>query len=157
VEVVSEHPREDAARLLRAFVARAYRRPVSDEDAGRFIALFDERTQAGLGFTEAMVACYSAVLASPNYIFLDEKPGPLDDWALATRLSLFLWNSEPDAELRALAARGVLHQPAVLRAQTDRLLDDPRSRRFVEAFLDYWIDARLVEDTTPSTTTWMTS
>jgi hypothetical protein len=79
-------------------------------------------------------------------------PGRLDDHALATRLSLFLWNSEPDAALRGRAARGELSRPGVLRAETERLLRDPKSQRFVEAFLDYWLDLRKVEETTPSNT-----
>jgi hypothetical protein len=152
VEIVSLHPRQDAERLLRAFVARAYRRPTTDADAQRFLALFDARTKAGLSFTEAMVASYTAVLASPGFVFLDEQPGPLDDHALATRLALFLWNSEPDAPLRERAARGELRRPEVLRAETERLLASPKSLRFIEAFLDYWVDARKMEDTTPSTT-----
>ena len=73
-----------------------------------------------------MLTAYTAVLASPGFVFVEEKPGRLDDTALATRLSLFLWNSIPDDTLRALADRGELHQPEVLRAQTERLLDDPK-------------------------------
>jgi hypothetical protein len=152
VEVVSAQPRTDAERLIRAFLQRAYRRPVAETDVARFVALFDDRTKAGLTFTEAMLASYTAVLASPGFVFVDEAPGPLDDYALATRLALFLWNSEPDAALRARAARGELRQPAVLRAETERMLDDPKSRRFTDAFLDYWVDLRKMEDTTPSTT-----
>jgi hypothetical protein len=85
-------------------------------------------------------------------VFIEEKPGKLDDVALATRLSLFLWNSTPDATLRDLAVRGQLHNPDVLRAQTRRLLDDPKSRRFVEAFTDYWLDLRKIDETSPSST-----
>jgi hypothetical protein len=99
-----------------------------------------------------MVATYTAVLASPGFVFLDEKPGRLDDTALATRLALFLWNSPPDVALRTRAARGELSQPAVLRAETERLLADAKSQRFRDAFLDYWIDLRKIEDSTPSTT-----
>ncbi len=99
-----------------------------------------------------MIASYTAVLASPGFVYLNEKPGRLDDYALATRLSLFLWNSPPDDALRARAARGELSQPGVLRAETERMLSDPKSRRFAEAFLDYWIDIRKIEDSTPSTT-----
>jgi hypothetical protein len=65
---------------------------------------------------------------------------------------LFLWNSEPDAELRALADRGELHQPEVLRGQAERSLNDPKSTRFVEAFTDYWLDLRKLDDTSPSST-----
>ena len=85
-------------------------------------------------------------------MFVEEKPGRLDDHALATRLALFLWNSVPDDTLRALADRGELGKPDVLRAQTERLLDDPKARRFVEAFTDYWLDLRKIDDTSPSTT-----
>src|SRR6202035_1185744 len=66
-------------------------------------------------------------------------------------LALFLWNSVPDDELRALADRGELDKPEVLRAQTERMLDDPKARRFVEAFTDYWLDLRKMDDTSPST------
>jgi len=152
IDVASADPRGDAERLLRAFLARAYRRPVAEADVRRFLGLYDERRIAGLGFAEAMVAAYTAVLASPGFVFLDEKPGRLDDYALATRLALFLTNSPPDAALLARAARGELGRPAVLRAETERLLTDAKSARFREAFLDYWIDLRKIEDSTPSTT-----
>ena len=152
VDVVTKDPGKDADRLMRAFLQRAYRGPVGENDVKRFLALIEERRAAGLSFAEAMLAGYTAVLASPGFVFLDEKPGRLDDIALATRLSLFLWNSVPDDQLRARAARGELHRPEVLRAETERMLNDPKSRRFVEAFLDYWIDLRKIEDSTPSTT-----
>ena len=152
VDVVSKNPKQDAERLMRAFVERAYRRPVAEGDVPRFLALVEERRAAGLSFAESMLAGYTAVLASPGFVFLDEKPGKLDDTALATRLALFLWNSTPDAALRARAARGELGKPEVLRAETERLLADPKSHRFQEAFLDYWIDLRKMEDSTPSTT-----
>jgi hypothetical protein len=152
VDVVSADPTADADRLMRGFLARAYRRPVAEGDVRRFLALVEDRRAAGLSFADAMLAGYTAVLASPNFVFLDERPGELDDSALATRLALFLWNSPPDDELRSLAARGELRRPEVLRAQTERMLSDPKSCRFVEAFLDYWLDLRKMEDSTPSTT-----
>lgn len=151
VEVVSAQPDADAERLVRGFLARAYRRPVTEPDVQRFFALYHNRRDAGAGFAEAMLATYTAVLSSPGFLFLQEPPGRLDDYALATRLSLFLWNSVPDTALRAAAARGELHHSDVLRAQTDRMLADPRARRFIEAFLDYWIDLRRIDDSTPST------
>jgi hypothetical protein len=119
---------------------------------GRFLALYDDQFKTGHGFTRSLLSAYAAVLASPGFVFVEEKPGRLDDHALATRLALFLWNSVPDDTLRALADKGTLGKPAVLRAQTERMLDDPRSRRFVEAFTDYWLDLRKIDDTSPSTT-----
>src|SRR5947207_6146432 len=96
-----------------------------------------------------MLAGYTGVLCSPEFICLEEKPGHLDDYALASRLSYFLWNSAPDDELRALAARGELQKPDVLRAESERLLCNPKSRQFVDAFLDYWLDLRKMLATAP--------
>ena len=133
--------------------ARVYgaglRRPLQDQDVQPFVKLYHTARDAGAGFTDAMIAAYSGVLCSPAFVTLEEKPGPLDDHALATRLSYFLWNSEPDLTLRALADRGALHKPAELAAQTDRLLADSRSERFVDAFLDYWLDLRKTDTTSP--------
>lgn len=152
VEVVSEHPLEDGERLIRAFLAQAYRRPVEEAHAKRFLELFHQQYQQGHGFTKSLISTYTAILCSPGYLYVEERPGRLDDYALATRLALFLWNGPPDAELRGLAAQGRLHNPEVVRAQTDRLLDDPKSRRFIDAFTDYWLDLRKIDDSSPSTT-----
>src|SRR4051794_33041495 len=130
VDVVSADPEADADCLMRGFLARAYRRPVAEADVRRFLALVADRRAAGLSFAEAMIAGYTAVLASPGFVFLDEPPGPLDDHALATRLALFLWNSVPDEGLRSRADRGELRRPEVLRSEAERLLSDPKSGRF---------------------------
>ncbi|MDX2029086.1 MAG: DUF1592 domain-containing protein [Blastocatellia bacterium] len=142
----------DPETHIRRFLAKAYRRPVAEPDVQRFVRLYHERQRAGLSARDALIAAYTAVLASPGFVFLNEKPGKLDEYALATRLALFLWNSTPDEALRARAARGELSRPAALRAETERLLNDPRANRFIEAFLDYWLDLRKIEDSTPSTT-----
>lgn len=148
-EVVSTNPKTDAARLVRTFMKRALRRPVKETEFQPFIDLAIHALETGGGFTDAMIAAYSAVLCSPAFVTLEERPGKLDDYALASRLSYFLWNTEPDALLRSLADRKELHKPEVLLAQTDRLLADPRSRQFVEAFLDYWLDLRKTDNTSP--------
>lgn len=152
VEVDTQQPREDARRLLRALLAQAYRAPVEAADEQRFFQLFEQQFAAGRGFAKSLLAAYTAVLSSPGFLYVQEAPGKLSNYALATRLSLFLWNSQPDAELRSLAASGRLSNPAVLRAQTERLLNHPKMTRFVEAFTDYWLDLRKIDDTSPSTT-----
>jgi hypothetical protein len=152
VEVVSANPAADADRLLRNFMQRAYRRPVEERDVQRFLAVIKGQMDGGHTFVESMLAGYTAVLASPGFVFVEEPKGRLDDHALATRLALFLWNSEPDEALRTRAARGELGRADVLRAETERLLNDPKAQRFVDAFLDYWIDLRKIDDTSPSST-----
>ena len=101
----------DSRRLLRAFLERAYRRPVPDGDVERFAGLAAKAMSSGFSFTDAMISAYTAVLCSPAFVTLEEKPGRLDSYALASRLSYFLWNSEPDATLRQLAAQNQLQDP----------------------------------------------
>ncbi|MGN6135965.1 MAG: DUF1592 domain-containing protein, partial [Aureliella sp.] len=149
VTVDSNDPQADAERLLRRFMQRAYRQPVEDEDVAGFLKVVTAALQSGSSFEEAMLAGVSAVLCSPALVTFIEQPGPLDDFALASRLSYFLWNSEPDQALRAVARQGRLRDSATLRAQTERLLDDPKSQRFVDAFLDYWLDLRKADATSP--------
>src|SRR5262249_32111322 len=85
-EVESAAPRQDAERLLRSFLKRAYRRPVVEADVRRFLALFNNQMKQGHGFTRSLLTAYTAVLASPNFVFVAANPGRLDDHALATRL-----------------------------------------------------------------------
>ena len=147
--VISKDPRDDARRLLRYFARRAYRRPVTEEEALRFLPIIEGALNGGSGFADAMIAGYSAVLCSPQFLYLEEEPGKLDDFALASRLSYFLWNTAPDDALRAAAANATLHRTRTLRAQTERMLDDPRSRRFVDAFLAYWLQLRKLSVNSP--------
>jgi hypothetical protein len=149
VQVLSQNPEADAERLLGHFLVRAYRRPVEPADTARFLGVIRGALKAGHSFTDAMLAGYTAVLASPGFLYFDEQPGRLSDRALAERLAFFLANSAPDAELRALAEQGRLRRPDQLRAQTERLLHAPTSRRFVDAFLDYWLDLRGIAHTAP--------
>jgi hypothetical protein len=152
VEIVSPNPRADAERLLRAFMARAYRRPVQEAEVQRYLAVIEGQRKAGHGFTYAMIAGYTAVLCSPGFLYLEETPGRLDSHALASRLAFFLTNSPPDAALRARVQAGDLAKPAVLRAETERLLGSPAADRFIEGFLDYWLELRKHDSTTPSNT-----
>ena len=124
----------NARQLIRGFAERAFRRPVAPEKLDRLMELAGrKRGQTGIQLA------VEAVLCSPQFIYMIEAPGPLDDHALATRLSYFLWSSLPDDELRKLADAGTLNAPAVLEAQTLRLLKDPRSKAFVQRFAGQWL------------------
>ena len=147
----SRQPDADAARLLRGFLGRAFRRPATEQDVAEHLALFREQQRAGRRFDESLRASYKLALCSPAFLFLQEKPGRLDDFALATRLSLALWSSAPDEELLRLAAQGALSKPATLRAQTERLLASPKARRFTQTFLGGWLNLREIDFTQPDT------
>lgn len=151
VEVVSANPRADAERLLRNFMARAYRRPaaLNETDLGRFVGLVETTMRNGGSFVDGMITAYSGILCSPAFVTIEERPGRLDDHALATRLAYFLWNSAPDDPLRRTAREGRLQSLPAILGEVERMLDDPKSVRFVTAFLDYWLDLRKVSTTSP--------
>ena len=144
----------DAVSLLLTFADRAFRRPVARADIAPYIKLVEQQWARGQSLQDALLAGYQAVLCSPDFLFVGLEGEGRDGkgksaFALASRLSFFVWNSLPDTALRALAADGTLHEPAVLKAQLDRLLGDPRSERFIEHFLDEWLDMKKLDFTTP--------
>ncbi len=158
----SVQPKEDAERLIRAFLPRALRRPVSEELQRHYVKLVHDRLDEKYSFLDAMLFGYKAILTSTDYLFLAEPGTPqltekkeyqstrLDDHAVANRLSYFLWSSLPDAELLEAAARGELTKPAPRRAQVERMLNDPRAHRFTENFTGQWLDLRKLNDTQPN-------
>ncbi len=147
--VLSDDPAKDSRRLLGEFLPRAFRRPVEKDEMERYAKLADERIADGFCFEDAMKAAYKAVLLSPHFLLLHEPAGKLDAYALANRLSYFLWNSMPDDQLTALAKAGKLTEPATLKAETDRLLASPKAKRFVQDFLDQWLELRDFDATSP--------
>ena len=108
VEVVSDEPLVDAERILTTFTRRAFRRSVIAEDVAPFVAIVRAKMAGGYTFELAMRAALKGILIAPEFLFLRERPGKLDDFAMASRLSYFLWSTMPDEELFDLAARGAL-------------------------------------------------
>jgi mono/diheme cytochrome c family protein len=147
--IVSSAPLDDAQTLLVRFMERAYRRRVVAEEARPFVDLVRQSLDRRATLEEALRGAYKAILCSPSFLFLLDDNGQPDDTALASRLSYFLWCAAPDDELMARALDGSLHNPEVLRAQTERLLRDPKSRRFVEDFAGQWLRLRRITATSP--------
>jgi hypothetical protein len=148
-EVVSEQPLVDADRILRDFTRRAFRRTVTDDDIKPFLARVQTQLNESDSFEQAMRVGLQAVLVSQPFLFLHEKPGKLDDFALAARLSYFLWSSTPDEQLLMLAEQGKLSRPEVLHEQVERMLHDPRAAAFTENFAGQWLSLRRIHDTMP--------
>jgi hypothetical protein len=145
LEPVSNSPKSDAERLLRAFVPRAFRGPVDEGTIQRFVAPVLQKIDAGESFANAVVYGYKSVLSAPRFLFFDETPGPLDRFALANRLAYFLTSGPPDEELLATD----LTRPGELRAQTERLLQSPQAHGFVLDFTGQWLELRKIGATIP--------
>ncbi len=132
----------DAEKLIRALLPRAFRRTVREREEKPFVALVAKSLEMGQPFEASLRAGCKAVLASPKFLYLREPAGPLDDHALASRLSYFLWSTVPDEALLAVAAKGELRKPAVLRAQVERMLAHPKAKAFTENFTGQWLGLR---------------
>lgn len=129
--------------------AALFRRDLSESEIDALTNEVAARYDAGELFSTAYLDCITEMLTSANFLCVVERPGSLDDFALAARLSYFLVNSAPDAQLLEAARSGKLRDPKFLAAETDRLLNDPKSRRFVANFTDQWLGLRGIDDTTP--------
>lgn len=122
---------------LRRFVSHAFRRPVSEDELAPYIA-YAKATDYR--------STVKALLCSPNFIYLREKPGALQPFALASRLSYFLWNSKPDNTLLRQAASGTLATRKTLQAEVNRMLADEKSASFVSRFLHQWLALANIKD-----------
>ncbi|MEO0444799.1 MAG: DUF1592 domain-containing protein [Verrucomicrobiota bacterium] len=147
--VVSEDPAGDAERLLRDFLTRAYRRPPDESEVQRCLTFALTAIEETSCFQDAMRLAYKAALCSPDFLYLRENRGPLNDYALASRLSYLLWRSQPDQALFEAANRGELQFDKGLLREFDRLLADPKSSRFVSDFCAQWLDLHKVHETSP--------
>jgi hypothetical protein len=142
-----------AGEVLRAFAARAFRRPVEDAKVAQLVAIAHRvYAQPGARFEDGVARAIMGVLASPHFLFRLEAPAAgeaakrfadVDDYALASRLSYFLWSSMPDEELTGLAARGALR--GELPAQVARMLKDNKAQAFARNFPGQWLQARDIE------------
>jgi hypothetical protein len=136
-------------------VSRAFRRPATATEIQRYTRVFTTAETTGGSWEAGAQAMISVVLASPKFVFRieqDDQPfakdaHPIAEFALASRLSYFLWGSMPDEELFALANAGKLS--ANLEAQTKRLLKDKRSQYLVSGFALQWLQTRRLALVTP--------
>jgi mono/diheme cytochrome c family protein len=147
----SEREEEPCARqIVETLATRAFRHPVDREQLSTLMDFYAAGRQEG-GFESGIEMALRRILASPEFVFRFERapdkvePGDIyriSDVELASRLSFFLWSSIPDDELLTLAVDNKLHEPAMLRRQVRRMLDDPRSNAFIENFAGQWLYLR---------------
>ena len=139
-------------QVLAVFAKKAFRRPPEDRVIQKLVEIAEAGyTQSGKSFEDGIKQAMVAVLSSPRFLFRVEGvvPGheaetssPIDEWALASRLSYFLWSTMPDQELFALADRSERQEPV---PQIRRMLGDPRSQALIDNFVGQWLELRDVE------------
>jgi hypothetical protein len=142
-------PPERAAReILENFLPRAFRRPVAASEIAQYAGLFQAARKQRQPFEAAVLFAIRGALVSPMFLFRAEPPNPtpeprlLDQYALASRLSYFLWGSMPDELLFDVAAAGKLQDPEVLKVLVRRMLRNDRSLGFVQRFTEQWLRTR---------------
>jgi Protein of unknown function (DUF1592)/Protein of unknown function (DUF1587)/Protein of unknown function (DUF1595)/Protein of unknown function (DUF1588)/Planctomycete cytochrome C len=145
--------------ILRAFADRAFRRPATQDELTRFLNLVLNAEKDGEPPEAALQLALRAALVSPQFLFMQVEPAaeagsgkdpdPNREFALASRLSYFLWRSMPDEPLVRLAGQGSLHRRENLRHQVKRMLRDRKARALAEDFASQWLQTRTVEEFRP--------
>ncbi|HEV8412603.1 MAG TPA: DUF1592 domain-containing protein [Bryobacteraceae bacterium] len=143
-----------ARRIIMSLARQAYRRPVTTADIDPLMKLFAtgraDGSSGGSTFDAGIEMALTGLLVSPDFLFrVEHSNGRLTDLELASRLSFFLWSSIPDEQLLQLAERDKLHDPAILRTQTLRLLRDPKSQALLENFAGQWLQLRNIAEWHP--------
>lgn len=149
-----EFEEKNTQSILEQFANRAYRRPATKAEVDRLMAVVDARSEEGHSPFEALKGGLKAALCSPAFLYLEEPADTLEEtrlseYALASRLSYFLWGTMPDDELFGLAKIQKLSDAGVLNEQILRMLDDERSDNFVDGFSDSWLALRSLGDMPP--------
>lgn len=149
-----------ARSILERMAAQAYRRSVSREDMDLLMSFYEEGVQEG-GFEVGVRTALQAILSSPDFLFRFETavPGPgdmyrIDDRALASRLSYFLWGSAPDAELVRFAEEEGFEDEDALETQVRRMLADPRATALSTRFASQWLRLQDLEKVHPDSDLW---
>jgi hypothetical protein len=148
-------------KVVRLFAGRAFRRPATDSEVSRLVALTEQSRADGETFEEGIQLAVQAVLVSPHFIYKVEtdppgkegQPRSLTEYEVATRLSYFLWSSGPDAELETQCATRTLLARRNLDQQVRRMLKDERSMALVENFASQWLQLRALERRRPDAAT----
>ena len=143
-----EFDTETIHQQLELFAEKAFRRPPVEGEVEPIQELVAESLKAGVDPLEAFQLGCQAILCAPGFLYLNLGEGPLEEIALASRLSYFLWSSPPDEMLLNLAVHKNLK--AELPEQVTRMLADPRSDRFVHHFVRRWLDLDNIGEMPPS-------
>ncbi|HBJ34259.1 MAG TPA: hypothetical protein DDZ51_05740 [Planctomycetaceae bacterium] len=145
--------RDDLRKIVTRILPQVFRRPPHDGEADAYLSIGQATIDRGDTFESALRNTIKAILCSPSFLFFDERLDPQSSaFAMASRLSYFLWSSTADHELLTLAASGELARPEVLATQVERMLADPKSASLNENFIGQWLRLREIDATSPDET-----
>ncbi len=143
-------PHEKYQQFIRKLAIKLFRRPVRDEELKRYFDIANKSYQANQNVFNAVQAALTMLLCSPKFLYKYEGDSlDLDDYAIASRLSYFLWNSLPDDRLIKLASEGNLKDSSVRSAEALRMLQDPRAQRFAADFTEQWLELHKIDIVNP--------
>jgi Protein of unknown function (DUF1592)/Protein of unknown function (DUF1588)/Protein of unknown function (DUF1585)/Protein of unknown function (DUF1595)/Protein of unknown function (DUF1587) len=154
--ITEENEKSVAENAIGKFVRRAFRRPITREEAAPYIEIYHRARGDGQTIVQSIRSALAAVLVSPNFLYIVESPGSssgsrrLSSHELASRLSYFLWSGPPDSTLMQAADKQQLLLPDVLQSQLQRMLLDDRSEQLVQNFADQWLGLRQVGSNPPA-------
>ena len=150
-EDLKDHdPHKQYQQFIRKLAVKLFRRPVSDSELTRFFDVAKKRYETDENVLDAVQSALTMMLCSPKFLYKYEGDSlNLDDYAIASRLSYFLWNTLPDDRLIKLASEGKLKDASVRSAEALRMLQDPKARRFVADFTEQWLELHKIDVVNP--------
>ncbi len=135
--------------ILTRFLPRAFRRPVDKQTIESYLNIAKQHWAEGNSFDDGLHLLIRNILISPRFLYRSLDPAEMDDYDLASRLSYFLAQAPPDAQLVKLAHAGRLSDPEVLRGEALRLLPDHPSDALIQSFTSQWLDTKLLPEIMP--------
>lgn len=140
LRLLVKSPRDEAEKLIKEFLPKAYRSKPHKDVVEFYVNKAIRQIDEGQHLDEVLLRTYKEILCSPRFLFRFEKPGKLNGYEVASRLSYFLWSSMPDDELLLYASDGTLLEVGMLRKQVERMLQDPKAKRFIHRFTGQWLE-----------------
>lgn len=150
-EDLKDHdPHKQYQQFIKKLAIKLFRRPVGDGELVRFYDVAKKSYETDQNVFNAVQSALTMMLCSPKFLYKYEGDSrDLDDYAIASRLSYFLWNTLPDDRLVKLASEEKLKDASVRSAEALRMLEDPKAQRFSADFTEQWLELHRIDVVNP--------
>ncbi len=144
-------PHKQYQQFIRNLALKLFRRPVSNDDLDYYFGIAKKKYETDQNVFNAVQSALKMMLCSPNFLYkVEGDTVELDDYAIASRMSYFLWNSLPDDRLMKLASEGKLKDSVIRSAEALRMLQDPKLQRFAADFTTQWLKLDKIDPVVPN-------